>query len=605
MATGDVLWHSGEIAVQRQLLGAAAKLPSARPNPTSRGFPLGYAPRVSQSPLIALGVVDAAGRPWTTVLGGFAGAARAVAPGALGISSGTGAEDPVVGVLLSRAMEVDDDGTRVVRNAGPVAGLTIDPETRDRVKFAGSVLIAAFAPPSSIELGVRITEMMGNCPKYINRKRIVAREPQPELVSSSLPLPEAAIDLLARADTFFMTSTDSRDSIDTNHRGGPPGFVRVARNDGAGCTLVYPEYSGNRLYQSLGNIRINPNVGIVFPDFATGDALFVSGTAEILAGGPALALLPRAKLALRIEVTAARFIRSCLPFTGEALDPSPYNPPVRRLASELPDGLDAAAASGSPSLAKAALVLREELSPGVARLTFALTAPPGAAKPSWTPGDHATFDFGPELDRGYSHMRDWDPQSLNDDFVRTFTVSGGDPGSGTLVVTARHKGPATSLLFSAGTSGGLSLPIVGFAGSERFRMAELGSGARAVFVAGGVGITPLLAQAPGLLAAGRDFRLVWGLAAEDLGLARDSFDKIPGLAARSALFVSRVGDGEHGSVVTAIEGAGAAVHRRRMGKEDLVGEADEAFFVCAGPAMTKAVTEWLADRDVRTESFAY
>ena len=42
----------------------------------------------------------------------------------------------------------------------------------------------------------------------------------------------------------------------TNHRGGSPGFVRVASNKPGpgGCTLVYPEFSGNRLYQTLGNL---------------------------------------------------------------------------------------------------------------------------------------------------------------------------------------------------------------------------------------------------------------------------------------------------------------------------------------------------------------
>ena len=55
--------------------------------------------------------------------------------------------------------------------------------------------------------------------------------------------------------------------MDTNHRGGPPGFVRCLSGEDGYTKFVYPEYSGNRLYQSLGNLMLEPKSGFFFPDF--------------------------------------------------------------------------------------------------------------------------------------------------------------------------------------------------------------------------------------------------------------------------------------------------------------------------------------------------
>ena len=65
--------------------------------------------------------------------------------------------------------------------------------------------------------------------------------PNPKLVATNLPLPQAALDLIAKADLFFISSSNHEADMDTNHRGGPPGFVRILSNDDNGLTIVYPE----------------------------------------------------------------------------------------------------------------------------------------------------------------------------------------------------------------------------------------------------------------------------------------------------------------------------------------------------------------------------
>jgi hypothetical protein len=243
--------------------------------------------------------------------------------------------------------------------------------------------------------------------------------------------------------------------------------------------------------------------------------------------------MPHCKLVLQIHVQAARLIADGLPFRGQLGELSPYDPPVRGLAGEAGVLNDVAASA----VAVAELLKREVLMPSISRFTFSLHPSATAAAASsgtsqgnskvavkpWYPGQHVTLDFSGELDHGYRHMNNDNPQSLNDDYVRTFTVTNLPPAhqrdvethmdNGTLVeITVRKHGPATAFLWNHDMRTSLKLPVLGFGGDASFRLLPAGaitsdadnahhSRARAVFVAAGVGVTPLLAQAVGVLAA--------------------------------------------------------------------------------------------------------
>jgi len=62
---------------------------------------------------------------------------------------------------------------------------------------------------------------------------------------------------------FFFIATSYQDNVDCSMRSGDPGFVRITGPD----TLEYPEYDGNNMYRTLGNIHRNPNVGLLFVRF--------------------------------------------------------------------------------------------------------------------------------------------------------------------------------------------------------------------------------------------------------------------------------------------------------------------------------------------------
>lgn len=692
-------WHPGERAVHTLL-----KVPtSGRENPTASGLPPSYGHRVAVSPLLAVGTVDDQGRPWTSIWGGERGFARPVAQGILGVQSLVDeAHDPVVQALLGKAA----DGEVLQPEDGKVmSALSIDLESRDRVKLAGKMIVGSLAARhdsndvAEAQIAMLVQESLGNCPKYLNKKTIRAHVPSPHLASATLPLSSEALALIEQADMFFLSSFNGQ-TMDTNHRGGPVGFVRVLSNsppkegDDGGVVLVYPEYSGNRLYQTLGNLHTNPLLGIAIPDFTTSDILYLTGSTQLLVGAAAASVMPHTNLAVKVTIHSARLVKNSLPFRGTPSAPSPYNPPVRRLTHELPSSLlpqPLHAQHQSPSyptaLATLTLTHREPLTPTIARFTFLLRSSPNqqeneeeaaAAAPAlkqWRPGQHITLSFARELDHGYAHMRDADPQSLNDDFVRTFTISsvppllpppssslllslsaasqllladGGAAHSGAVThsgagigqndgvevqLTLRKHGPVTRLLFAqplGATVPLLEVDVLGVGGEEGFRILpdaaaatatgegeDAGRGRKkAVFVAGGIGITPLLAQAPGVVAAVAsgvlEVEVLWSLRGEDLGLAVDAFVRVEGLGRVVRVFVTGVAGGEseeQKGMVERLRELGAKVEMRRMGKADVLGARGVVrgtkYFACASPGMLRSVMDWLGEEEVVFESFEY
>lgn len=395
----------------------------------------------------------------------------------------------------------------------------------------------------------------------------------------------------------------------TNDRGGPPGFVRVLANDSSGTSLVYPEYSGNRLYQTLGNLQKNPRAGLVFPDFDTQDVLYVTGTTEIIVGKAAAALLPRSNLVIRLNVASARFVQQGLAFRGVAGEPSPYNPLVRFLPSEH-ISTDAKTANGSNVFAS--LLKKDLITPTIARFRFKINDPIAAGQ--WSPGQYVALSFENELSMGYSHMRDDDPKSLNDDFVRTFTISsprGRRVPDDEFEITIRNVGVATNFLFRQNVRSGLEIPINGFGGSFAMPVVakDASSANREVvsFIAGGIGITPLLAQAADLEST--NFRLFWMINARDINLIIDTFEQYPWLAISSKIFISGVDEvrSQSSEAFQKIEHFGSSMFQRRLMASDVLADPDvsSTWYLCTGTVVRKSLLKWLSGKTVIYEDFNY
>ncbi|KAJ5583356.1 Riboflavin synthase-like beta-barrel [Penicillium sp. DV-2018c] len=587
--TTMVPWHEGEENVHRLL-----KAPHGD-NPTTPFLSPRAAFLVQQCPLIALGTLDSQGRPWSTLWGGTAGFAQpALESQQIELHAPIDSKyDPVV-----RALRVDEHNAKYRRKM--VSGLSIDLENRRRVKLYGTMAGGSLSDGKTgqAQLVVHIDDSLGNCPKYLNKKHIVPVSLEPKLVSDSPQLGPEALELLARADTMFVSSSHGNMSMDTNIRGGPAGFMRVASNDFGGAVLVYPEYSGNRLYQTLGNLQTTPRAGYVVPDFDTGNVLYFTGSTEILIGNDAAAIIPRSNLAVRVTIAAALFVENGLPFHGEAGEPSPYNPSVRYLINEkqIPGTQEA-----SETDATATLIKKEILTPSINRYRFRISS---RNPSSWTAGQYATLSFQDELDMGYSHMREDDPASLNDDFMRTFTVSS-YPGRGMpdneFEIMARRNGPVTRYLCHVNEKAGLEVPLKGFGGSFRISTEK----AIAPYVAGGIGITPLIAQLPDLDIS--RLRLYWSISMADLGVVHDTFQRWSQLPRSTTLFITRKVELDEADrrMWDEILSSGVHIKQRRMEAEDLEPELADVWYLCAGVALKGMVLNWLVGKTVVYEEFNY
>ena len=109
---------------------------------------------------------------------------------------------------------------------------------------------------------------------------------------------------------FFFLSTATPESVDCSFKGGEPGFVRVIGEN----IVAWPDYDGNRMYRSLGNIARNPRVGLLFVRFDgklfnKALRLRINGCAEIDESAEAIADLPGAKRLIR--VTADHIFTNC------------------------------------------------------------------------------------------------------------------------------------------------------------------------------------------------------------------------------------------------------------------------------------------------------
>lgn len=97
---------------------------------------------------------------------------------------------------------------------------------------------------------------------------------------------------------FFFLATASADGApDCSFKGGTPGFVRVPSPD----LLVFPDYDGNGMFRSLGNIRVNAQVGLLFIAMdAAPRRLRVNGRAMVVLDDPEMKTFPGAQALIRV-----------------------------------------------------------------------------------------------------------------------------------------------------------------------------------------------------------------------------------------------------------------------------------------------------------------
>ena len=101
-------------------------------------------------------------------------------------------------------------------------------------------------------------------------------------------------------DMFFLASADAAGRPTCSYKGGEPGFVRVLDPR----TVAFPNYDGNGMYLSTGNMLVNPNVGMLFIDFEQGHRMRLEGEAAISLDDPLADEYPEAQFVVRVRARA-------------------------------------------------------------------------------------------------------------------------------------------------------------------------------------------------------------------------------------------------------------------------------------------------------------
>ncbi|MBL7501110.1 pyridoxamine 5'-phosphate oxidase family protein [Frankia sp. CNm7] len=270
------MFHPGERAVQ-----ARAGLPADPRGSAVVGatIPPVAAHFLEQQRMLLIGAADEAGAVWASPLTGAAGFVAAADEETIVVHALPGAGDPLEGVFT------------VERDVGLLA---LDPAARRRMRANGK------ARRDGDRLVVRTEQVYSNCPKYIQLRHLApddaeaARRP----VSVTTALTASQRRWIAEADTFFVATQAAGLGADTSHRGGNPGFVTAT----ADRRLTWPDYVGNSMYMTLGNLDLDPRCGLLFLDWEHGHTLQLTGRARVDWNPDRAAGVPGARRLVDFEV---------------------------------------------------------------------------------------------------------------------------------------------------------------------------------------------------------------------------------------------------------------------------------------------------------------
>lgn len=261
-------------------------------------------------PFVVLGSVDECGWPWASIVAGGEGFITSPTDTRLDFDARPVADDPLQVAL---------------KNGAPIGLLGIEIPTRRRNRMNANVIAA-----NDTGFSLAVEQSFGNCPQYIQTRDIeFIRNPALQIDRAATDhfttLDATATTFIERSDTFFVSSYVNPDNglvaegVDVSHRGGRAGFVKIDGN-----SLTIPDYSGNNFFNTIGNFLVNPKAGLIFPDFETGDVLMLTGTVEMLwEDHPEVVAFKGAERGWRFTLDHGLRIRDALPFRAEFGEWSP------------------------------------------------------------------------------------------------------------------------------------------------------------------------------------------------------------------------------------------------------------------------------------------
>lgn len=247
------MFHEGERAVQRRAGLTADDWGSAG---VGAAIPSVAAEFLAQQRMVVIGAATDDGAAWASLLTGPPGFVTTADDRTVVVARLPGASDPLAGLF-----ETERD----------IGLLAIEPATRRRMRVNGRANVA------DGRLTMHTEQVYANCPKYIQTRTLSSDSSAAAGSARRTPtLTDDQRRWIAAADTFFVTTHAAGLGVDTSHRGGNPGFVTVTGQR----RLSWPDYTGNSMYMTLGNLELEPRCGLLFLDWEHGHTLQLTGRAR-------------------------------------------------------------------------------------------------------------------------------------------------------------------------------------------------------------------------------------------------------------------------------------------------------------------------------------
>jgi predicted pyridoxine 5'-phosphate oxidase superfamily flavin-nucleotide-binding protein len=304
--------HRGEKAVQRRSGFPDRPWGSAR---VGAAVPPVAAEFLRRQRLVVIGAADPDGAVWAAPLAGRPGFVEALDERTVAAQ-----RSPTRGDPLAQVFDTEHD----------VGMIAIEPASKRRMRINGR------ARQVADRLVVHTEQVYANCPKYIQARDVDAHGPAgaagPAAESPVLSPDQRA--WIAAADTFFVATRAAGLGADASHRGGHPGFVAVTGDR----QLTWPDYVGNSMYMTLGNLELDPRAGLLLLDWERGRSLQITGHARIDWDPQRAAGVPGAQRLVDFEVERVVQIDGAVPLRWTAPEYSRFNPAQAAASSGVATG---------------------------------------------------------------------------------------------------------------------------------------------------------------------------------------------------------------------------------------------------------------------------
>lgn len=257
-------WHQGELSVQKRA-GTAQKMAEIGPKFIREFMPLQHRDFFQSLSMIYIGYSDSKSETHASLLFGV--------PGFITSSSETTLQ-------INTQYSLNDFNNNHLNVGDRIGLLGIEFISKRRNR-----LNAVITDINQKNIKVKVLQSYGNCPKYIQPKKLLTNPHyDAQSTSSTVSLTQNVRELIINADTFFIASRFddgqalNNRGVDISHRGGAAGFISINEKG----QLLVPDYVGNGFFNTLGNLLENPIASLLFCDWQQGHAYQIAVSSEIL-----------------------------------------------------------------------------------------------------------------------------------------------------------------------------------------------------------------------------------------------------------------------------------------------------------------------------------